>query len=102
MEGHEVTCVAYIELPHRPSAAKASLDRDLRLTLVYIRCILSTMKKYNLYLAERQIHELETMSRRLGISVSEVIRRALDGFIELESRKFHSEIPDVKDKHEPE
>lgn len=48
------------------------------------------MKKYNLYLAERQINELEGISHQLGLSVSEVIRRALDSFIETESRKHFS------------
>lgn len=46
------------------------------------------MKKYNLYLAERQINELEGISHHLGLSVSEVIRRALDSFIETESQKL--------------
>lgn len=49
---------------------------------------MSTMKKYNLYLAERQINELEGISHHLGLSVSEVIRRALDAFIEIESQKL--------------
>lgn len=48
------------------------------------------MKKYNLYLAERQINELEGISHHLGLSVSEVIRRALDSFIETESQKLFS------------
>lgn len=49
------------------------------------------MRKYNLYLPERQIHALENMSERLGISVSEIIRRALDFYIELENSKFETD-----------
>ena len=58
------------------------------LTLVYIVGIISTMRKYNLYLPERQILMLEKMSEKLGISVSEIIRRALDFFIESENSKL--------------
>lgn len=53
---------------------------------------MSTMKKYNLYLTERQIYELERISGRLGISVSEVVRRALDSFIEVENLKISRDI----------
>jgi len=45
------------------------------------------MKKYNLYLTEPQIEALTRISDEKGLSVSEVIRRALDGFIEAEDEK---------------
>jgi len=45
------------------------------------------MKKYNLYLAEPQIEALAKISDDKGLSVSEVIRRALDAFIEAEEKK---------------
>lgn len=53
---------------------------------------MSTMKKYNLYLTERQIYELGRISGRLGISVSEVVRRALDSFIEVENLKIRGDL----------
>ncbi len=45
------------------------------------------MKKYNLYLSEQQINALVLLSEQKGISVSELIRRALDEYIEKEHRK---------------
>ncbi|KAA1262075.1 hypothetical protein LF1_46360 [Rubripirellula obstinata] len=45
------------------------------------------MKKYNLYLTEPQIEALGRISDEKGLSVSEVIRRALDEFIETEDEK---------------
>ena len=45
------------------------------------------MKKYNLYLSEKQITQLMKMSKDKDISVSELIRRALDNFIESEASK---------------
>lgn len=45
------------------------------------------MKKYNLYLSEQQINTLVLLSEQKGLSVSEIIRRALDEYIEKESNK---------------
>lgn len=45
------------------------------------------MKKYNLYLSEQQINALNLLSEQKGLSVSEIIRRALDEYIEKESNK---------------
>jgi len=45
------------------------------------------MKKYNLYLSEQQINALVLLSEQKGLSVSEIIRRALDEYIEKESNK---------------
>ena len=45
------------------------------------------MRKYNLYLSEPQIEALAKISDDKGLSVSEVIRRALDAFIEAEEKK---------------
>lgn len=45
------------------------------------------MKKYNLYLSEQQINALVLLSEEKGLSVSEIIRRALDEYIEKESSK---------------
>ncbi len=45
------------------------------------------MKKYNLYLSEQQISALALLSEERGLSVSEIIRRALDEYIEKESNK---------------
>lgn len=45
------------------------------------------MRKYNLYLTEPQIEALTEISAAKGISVSELIRRALDAFIDAEEEK---------------
>ena len=45
------------------------------------------MKKYNLYLTELQIESLTQISEQKGLSVSEVIRRALDAYLEEEEEK---------------
>lgn len=45
------------------------------------------MKKYNLYLSEQQIDALVKLSEQKGISVSELIRRALDEYTEKELLK---------------
>lgn len=37
-----------------------------------------SMKKFNHYLAERQIQKLNALSRHTGLSVSELLRRAID------------------------
>ena len=48
------------------------------------------MKKYNLYLSEQQIDTLNLLSEQKGLSVSEIIRRALDEYIEKELNKIQS------------
>lgn len=77
---------------YQPPLLNHSLEQNQKegkaLILVYIVDTIYTMKKYNLYLAERQINELEGISHHLGLSVSEVKRRALDSFIEIESQKL--------------
>ncbi len=60
---------------------------NLLLTTIDDICTLSTMKKYNLYLSENQIESLEKISRERDISVSEIVRRALDDFIEKDNLK---------------
>ena len=39
------------------------------------------MKRYNLFLSQRQIKWLMEMSKDMGLSVSEIIRRAIDEYI---------------------
>ena len=60
---------------------------NLLLTTIDDICTLSTVKKYNLYLSENQIESLEKISRERDISVSEIVRRALDDFIEKDNLK---------------
>lgn len=86
---HGVSSVAFLMAQPKKSRLHAVLGAYL--TLVYVIGIMSTMKKYNLYLPERQIRELEKISERLGISVSEIIRRALDSFIETENLKLETD-----------
>ncbi len=58
------------------------------------------MKKYNLYLPEQQIETLNLLSEQKGLSVSEIIRRALDEYIEKESNKnqMSKKLQDIKEK----
>ena len=61
------------------------------------------MKKYNLYLAERQIRELEELSNSVGVSVSEIIRRGIDSFLEAEKDKVRNRNFSVRENdHESE
>lgn len=39
------------------------------------------MKRVNYHLAEKQIAKLKALSKNMGISVSEIIRRAIDDYL---------------------
>ena len=39
------------------------------------------MVKMNFYLTERQVQALKVMSDKIGLSMSELLRRAIDAFI---------------------
>ena len=41
------------------------------------------MKRFNFFLSEKQIAALNHIAEQTGISLSEVIRRAIDQFIEM-------------------
>jgi Ribbon-helix-helix protein, copG family len=56
------------------------------------------MKKYNLYLSEQQINALTMLSEQKGVSVSELIRRALDEYTEKELSKGQSIISTIKSR----
>lgn len=58
------------------------------------------MKKYNLYLSERQIAILSLLSEQKGLSVSEIIRRALDEYIEKELVKSQNVLANQEKKQE--
>jgi metal-responsive CopG/Arc/MetJ family transcriptional regulator len=45
------------------------------------------MKIENLYLSDKQIAELEMLSAEKDLSVSELIRRAIDAYLDDERRK---------------
>jgi len=70
------------------------------LPLVYDVCTLSSMKKYNLYLSDQQLEALETLSTAKGISVSELVRRALDLFIEQQEKKVNRMSPFAKRRNQ--
>ncbi len=40
------------------------------------------MKRVNFHLAEEQIKKLKKLSKKTGISIAELIRRAIDKFLE--------------------
>jgi Ribbon-helix-helix protein, copG family len=44
-------------------------------------------KRVDLYLSEIQIKNLKTMSKRMDLSVSEIVRRAIDEYWERFERK---------------
>jgi len=40
------------------------------------------MKRYNFYLPEQQMEKLQELSKQTGLSVSELIRRAIDKLLD--------------------
>jgi hypothetical protein len=51
------------------------------LLLIVDLCILCIMKRIEFYLSEKQIRALKTLKKKLGLSVSELVRRAIDEFL---------------------
>ncbi|HWS83754.1 MAG TPA: ribbon-helix-helix protein, CopG family [Ktedonobacteraceae bacterium] len=47
------------------------------------------MKRANFYLTEQQMERLHTRSEREGISVAELIRRAVDTFLAWDDPTYH-------------
>ena len=45
------------------------------------------MKRVNYHLTEKQIVELQRLHEQTGLSVAEMIRRAVDAYIELQRAK---------------
>ncbi len=45
------------------------------------------MKRVNYHLTEQQIAELQDLHEKTGLAVAEMIRRAVDAYIELEKEK---------------
>jgi metal-responsive CopG/Arc/MetJ family transcriptional regulator len=45
------------------------------------------MKRRTYFFPEAQLKKLEKLSRKLGISVSEIIRRAIDNLLDGQSRQ---------------
>lgn len=58
------------------------------------------MKRYNLYLSDNQLETLTKLSENNDISVSELIRRALDDYINKEIREPQTQYgkPNTKSK----
>lgn len=71
----------------RRESPKKELDK------IYKRCILIPMrpklnvKRTNIYLGENQAEQLRKLSDKKGITVSELIRRVLDQWLEKQSQK---------------
>lgn len=91
MQGTAQRLALHLRCEAQRSSVRCKRVLGAHLTLVYIISIISTMRKYNLYLPDRQIRALENMSEQLGISVSEIIRRALDFYIGFENSKFETD-----------
>lgn len=49
--------------------------------------IIHTMKRINVHLTEKEIQDLRTLAKKSGLTVSEIIRRAIDLFLGKERRK---------------
>ena len=45
------------------------------------------MKRINIHFSERQIEQLKALSEEAGLSVAEIVRRAIDAFIAKEKLK---------------
>ena len=40
------------------------------------------MKRFNFYLTENQINKLKSLSKKTGLKISELVRRAIDDYLE--------------------
>ena len=54
---------------------------------MYTQIIGEVMKLKHYYMAEPQIKAIEKLAKEKGMSVSELIRRAIDLYLETESKK---------------
>jgi Ribbon-helix-helix protein, copG family len=50
------------------------------------------MKRVNYHLTEDEIKGLQGLSERIGLSVAEIIRRAIDEYLDKEKRKLKEEL----------
>ncbi len=48
---------------------------------------IQTMKRVNYHLTEAEITRLQTLSNKTGLSVAEIIRRAVDEYLDRKERK---------------
>ncbi len=57
--------------------------------LIYIpeRDRLNILKRVNIHLSDRQVEQLKKLSRKLGISFAEIIRRLIDEFLEKQKQQ---------------
>lgn len=44
------------------------------------------MQRINFYLSEKQIASLKALSKKTGLSVSELVRRAIDAYLKKEAK----------------
>jgi len=45
------------------------------------------MRRVNYHLTEKEIKQLKSLSKKAGLSIAEIIRRAVDEYLEKEIRK---------------
>jgi predicted DNA-binding protein len=51
------------------------------------------MKRVNYHLTDDQIAKLQSLSEKTGLSVAELIRRAIDAYLEREAKRAEKERP---------
>lgn len=56
-------------------------------------CMIYTMRRTNIYLSETQMRKLHELSEKLDLSTSEIIRRAIDSYLERELSKGEKDGP---------
>jgi hypothetical protein len=55
-----------------------------------------TVKRTNLYLTEKQIERLQRQSAQEGLSLAELVRRAVDAFLAWNDPTYHPDAPAPK------
>ncbi len=53
--------------------------------------IIQTMKRVNYHLTEEQIKRLQSLGEKTGLSVAEIIRRAVDEYLDRKEKKMREE-----------
>lgn len=61
------------------STTKLAVDIGIERCMIY--AMNEAMKRTNIYLSSGQSEELKKISKSLGLSMSEIIRRVIDGYL---------------------
>jgi predicted DNA-binding protein len=63
------------------------LEKNFLDNPIYVCIIYRLMKRVNYHLTEAEITRLQALSKKTGLSVAEIIRRAIDEYLDRKERK---------------